>query len=143
MKIAAFTFVQDDDPFIPVWERYYTPQFDTVDRVKYNHAGKFDPGTALSQVITMFTKLLDGHDVVLFSDLDEMIVPNPNKYSGLRDYIEQRSPFDYIQTFGFDVIHAPGEDALDFSAPILPQRTKMIQNGLYSKPLITTRVLSW
>lgn len=142
MKCAVFTFIEDDDPLLPVWERYYPQYFDTVDRVQYK--GEFDPEIAIGMVKNKFLELLQSHDVVMFSDIDEIVIPNPHKYNGLRDYIENmlEEGKEFAQAFGFDVIHN-GEPPLDLGRPILPQRNHMSANKMYSKPLITTKMLQW
>jgi len=139
MRIAALTFYENDDVFMPVWERYYTPQVDTVHKVKW-HTPDFDPTRIAKYLVDVAKELLRDHDALIYADLDEFIVPDPDKYTGLREYVELMTT-DVAYTKGYDVLHTG--KPLDLSKPILAQRELMSFSEYYCKPLIIKHPVPW
>ena len=53
---------------------------------------------------------------MLFCDTDEFIVPDPDRYAGLKEYIEARTDegINAVGSLGFNVVHNVGvEPPLD------------------------------
>ncbi len=66
--------------------------------------------------------LLQNYDAVIYTDCDEILVPNLGIYSDLKDYIE-KNDFDYVTAVGMNVLHMiDREDPLRLDQPILQQR---------------------
>jgi len=127
MKIAAFTMVHNEAQLLPVWLSYYQRYFDslyvlddrstddTIKKCKKKYKFEVVP---LSQhdfsylewrVMTVReqqSKLLSEYDWVLFSDTDEIVIPDPQKFKGLRDYISQLKK-DFVSCTGRVVVHLP------------------------------------
>lgn len=143
MRIAALTSFVDDDVFIPIWERYYAPLFDYTEKIQLHDFGTQNNNSIVRQRIS---EVIRDYDVLMYCDLDELIIPDPLKYANLREYIERRfadKELPNVVTSGHDVIHTKGLPPLDFSKPILPQRERMRKNDFYTKPLITRIMLKW
>ena len=86
--------------------------------------GKFN-STRMAVVGNLGRSLLQLYDVVLFCDTDEFIVPDPDQYAGLREYVEARSGdgLNAVGSLGFNVVHDVGsEPPLDLDKPLLGQR---------------------
>jgi len=163
MKIAAFTMVHNEAQLLPVWLSYYQRYFDslyvlddrstddTIKKCKKKYKFEVVP---LSQhdfsylewrVMTVReqqSKLLSEYDWVLFSDTDEIVIPDPQKFKGLRDYISQLKK-DFVSCTGRVVVHLPEEAPMNFSAPILPQRKKWLDDIASYKPLLSRVPLRW
>lgn len=143
MRLTAITYVQDDDPLLPVWERYYKPQADAVHFIDGSKdVDDFNPDKLIYKIQNEIAKILKGCNAIVFADLDEYIVPDPDKYAGLRDYVERMTD-NVAFTHGYDVIHAPGEAPINWKIGVLSQRTKMVFNRLYCKPLIAKTPQPW
>src|SRR5580692_8702285 len=114
MSVAAFTFVYNESVNLPIWLRYYGSNFGSknlyvIDRESTDgstsNLGEVSrisiPRTAFdeyrrAEFISSFqNSLLQSYDTVIFTDTDEIIVPDLAMYSGLNDYIS-RNDFDYV-----------------------------------------------
>lgn len=71
----------------------------------------------------MQLNLLKSYQKVLFTECDEIIFPNPDKYDGLDDYISQFHKHT-IRCYGHNMIHQRDKESADFdlSKPVLEQR---------------------
>lgn len=94
-------------------------------------------------------KLLEKYNWVLFAHADEFIVPDPNKYRGLGDYI-RRCEKDYVFCSGYDILQMYqekdgelDEPALDLTKSILKQRKYWLPTKSYCKPLLSRVPLNW
>lgn len=69
--------------------------------------------------------LLACYDYVIFADVDEFLVPDPNEFDGLLEFIRARSDRDVIAGMALNVVHfAEVEPAgIDPDRPILDQRS--------------------
>jgi hypothetical protein len=95
------------------------------------------------------SNLLKEYMWVLFAHCDEFVVPDPEKYRNLNDYIKQCKK-DYVFCNGYDVLHmyeeadkVPNEPELDLNKPILPQRKYWLPTLSYCKPLLSKIPLVW
>jgi hypothetical protein len=163
-KRAAFTIVQNEPLFLPLWLQYYGRYFDQADLYVLDHNSD-DGSTAevgtrcnllrvhrdksfdhawLNATVTAFqTFLLQSYQRVLFAEADEIVVAEPTEYDGLDDYIE-RCPHPVARCTGFEVVHYPDEEPpLHFDRPVLAQRHYWHASGVYSKPLLSAVPMSW
>jgi hypothetical protein len=161
---AAFTIVQNEPLFLPLWLDHYGRYFDRTDLYVLDHdtedGSTAEAGTRcnvlrvhrdksfdhawLNATVTAFqTFLLHSYERVLFAEADEMVVADPAHYDGLDDYIE-RCPDPVARCTGFEVVHYPDEEPpLQFDRPLLAQRNYWHASRLYSKPLLSAVPMSW
>jgi hypothetical protein len=162
---AAFTIVQNESVFLPLWLEYYSRYFAPGDLYVLDHDSD-DGSTAglfarcnvlqvhrdrsfdhawLNATVTAFqTFLLRSYERVLFVEADEFVVADPAFYDGLHDYIEQcRVPL--ARCTGFEVVHYPDEEPpIDFhQRPLLKQRRYWHASRKYSKPLLSSAPTVW
>lgn len=163
-KRAAFTIVQNEPVFLPLWLEYYGRYFDGSDIYVLDHDSadgsterlgtrcqllrvhrekSFDHAWLRSTVAAFQAFLLQSYESVLFTEADEFVLADPSSYSGLDDYVE-RCRNRVARCAGFHVVHYPAEEpALHFDKPILEQRKYWHASRMYSKPLLSTIPLSW
>ena len=163
-KCAAFTIVQNEPVFLPLWLRYYGRYFDRTDLYVLDHnsddgstAGpwahcnllrvhrdkSFDHAWLNGTVAAFQAFLLRSYERVLFAESDEIVAADPAHYAGLDDYIE-RCHDPVTRCTGFEVVHYPDEEsALRFDRPILAQRRYWHASRMYCKPLLSSVPMSW
>jgi hypothetical protein len=160
---CAFTIVQNESFFLPRWLDYYGRHFDAADLFVLDHQTTDGSTTGLEgrcQVIRVHRSmsfdhywlkrtverfqafLLTSYETVLFAEADEFILPHPERYRGLADYI-RRMPGPLARCTGFEVVHDPSEPALRPAEPLLRQRTHWHPSALYSKTLLARHPLTW
>jgi hypothetical protein len=162
---AVFTIVQNEPVFMPLWLRYYGRHFDPADVYVLDHDST-DGSTAAAHGVANVVKvyrdvsfdhtwltgivedfqafLLRSYDAVLFAEADEFVVPDPERYAGIGDYMEQLDGLS-ARCSGYNVVHyADEEPPLSFDRPILRQRRYWHQSPQwYSKRLLSRVPLSW
>jgi hypothetical protein len=163
MKTAAFTIWFNDLPMLDLWLKYYSKYFDDLyvicsatkdeyvpfleERKKkynlnYERVGDLsDTRIANEKVKETQIKLLENHEWVIYSNLDEIIATNPKKYSDLKDFMN-RYKRDWLHCFAYDVIEWE-EPPIDFTKPILQQRKYWVKNYNMNKVLISRVPLKW
>lgn len=159
LRIAAITFCRDEGRMLPLWIRYYGQQLgvDNLYVVDDNsedgstddlpcdvlhippiRGGKFNT-TRMAMVGNLGRSLLELYDVVMFCDTDEFIVPDPDRWAGLKEYVEARTDdgLNAVGSLGFNVVHHVGaEPPLDLTRPLLGQRQLAKFLPLMCKPAI-------
>jgi len=160
---AAFTVVQNEPDFLPVWLAHYGRYFDAEDIYVLDHdsadgstrgleaqchvfpvhrAASFDHDWLRSTVERFQALLLASYDTVLFAEVDELIVVDPARHAGLGDYIGRlRAPA--ARCTGFEIVHHPSEPPVRLDEPILSQRAYWHPSKTYSKCLIARTPLAW
>ena len=162
MKIAALTYVYNENVNLPIWRRYYGANFgeenlfvvdresddgSTVDlgaanRIRVPRVA-FDDWKKVAMINALHTALLQSFDCVLVTDCDEFVIPDPEKYSGLRSYIETNKP-KVMYCIGLNVRHIITHEApLDLTKPILGQRRFANFHIRASKPAISSVPTRW
>jgi len=163
---AILVMVQNEDIFLPIWLEYYSKYFDGEDiyvldhnttdgsvekckrsfefrTIRLDYPYSFDHLWFQFIINHMQKKLLTFYEYVLFTDCDEIILPNRKKYDGLNDYIDKMEK-DYVRCKGYELIHvrmlerpfSPGES-------VLSQRRFWRLNKRFSKPLLSRIPLDW
>jgi hypothetical protein len=162
-KIAAFTTTYNDPTFLPIWLQYYaealggaqnlfvldhgsddgsTANLGLANRVRVPRE-HFDEDQRCTFVNRFQASLLCYFDVVIFSDPDEILVADPEKFSGLDQFIKLRCD-QFVTAIGIDVQHLPdSEYAIVFGLPILSQRRYVRFAADYCKTLISRIPLVW
>lgn len=160
-KKAVFTIVRNESKLLPMWYNYYSTQYAKSDIYVLDH-GSIDGCTNgmnakfLNHDITQdFTwlqkvtsdyqnKLLESYESVLFTNVDEFICANPEKYENLSDFLA-RNKNDVFRCHGYEVLHFYKEEAdLDLTKKPLGQRSWWYRNDqVYGKPLLSRRSFKW
>jgi len=162
MNIAAITFVYNETVNLPIWLRYYGRNFGSENlyvidresndgstsnlglstRIRLPHDA-FDEYKKTNFVSYLHHALLQNYDAVIYTDCDEILVPNLGLYSDLRDYIE-KNDFDYVTAVGMNVLHMiDREDPLRLDQPILQQRKFAKFWSVLCKTLISRVPIVW
>lgn len=157
---AALTIVRNESLFFPIWLRYYSRFFAPDDIYVLDHQStdgstsgegfvripvEHDTVDHRWMVRTMEAhqhELIQRYDVVLVTDVDEIVAPRP-EVGTLGDYID-RFGERFVNCLGYELIHMVDREApYDPSRPILEQRGYWFANDIYDKPAIATEPISW
>jgi hypothetical protein len=160
---AVFTIAQNEIRFLPLWLGHYRRDFDAADIYVLDHGSTDGSTESLDQhcnVVAVHREksfdhmwlkgtvedfqafLLRSYETVLFAEVDEFVVADPDRYAGLGAYIEGlREPAACCT--GYSVVQHPEEPPLRFDAPVLPQRRYWHRSPKYSKRLIGRIPLAW
>jgi hypothetical protein len=157
MSSAVFTIAQDEIDLLPLWVahyRHYAPEAalyvlnhdsmgdadwylrnmsDDITVVPVHHADSFDYDW-LARVVEDFAAfLLRSHDTVGFSEVDELLMPDPALYATLHE-LTAATTEPFLKSAGWCVVHHyPQEPALEWEKPILAQRLHWYPAQRYSK----------
>lgn len=171
---AIFTSVKKDKYF-PVWIKYYSQFFRHIFVID-NEPDIEDPFIKEASEKYQFTvikdypnpeydlqkwnsvirdtqrALLEKYKWVLYTDADEIVVPDPEKYKDLGEYINKCNK-DFVFCSGYNVLQMYNEPEstdkelneppLDLSLPILKQRKFWWYEYGYNKPLLSRVPLNW
>jgi hypothetical protein len=151
--------VKNEHVFLPIWLKYYSKYFNAEDiyvidhdsddgsleeclkRYKFNvikvHHEFYSDIWKCKTTYQKQAELLQRYEYVLFTDADEIVIPNPSKYRDLKDYIT-RHDSDCVASSAYELIHLrERESPIDLSRPILEQRKYWYFNSFYNKsPLL-------
>lgn len=135
MKVL-YTYLYKDSYWEPFWREYYSPFFDTIIDYQLETDKKFDD----EHVARMFNKeianLLKGGNTVMRVDVDEIVVPNPEKYKDLGDYLDKFKGQAVCCT-GYHLIEMPYDKKLDIKKKLTDQRRYWVRDSVYDKAVIT------
>lgn len=157
---AVLTVVRNEAIFFPIWLRYYSQFFAPEDiyvldhqttdgstdrdgfvRIPVEHEG-WDIRWVGRLIEHHQRRLFESYDVVLVTDVDEIVAPNP-EMGTLRDYID-RFDEEFVNCLGYEIIHMrKTEPAFDPSRPVLAQRDHWFANDGYCKPLLSSTPTEW
>ncbi len=144
-NIAVVTMTRDEGQMLKRWVSYYgeavgrsnlvifddnsvdgsTDNLDcTVHRLpKFPGGKKFIPAR-MKLANGIAAGLLACYDYVIFADVDEFLIPDPDEFDGLLDFIRARPNSDVIAGMALNVVHHAGvEGDIDPERPILDQRS--------------------
>jgi Glycosyl transferase family 2 len=162
MKIAALTMAYNEPVFLPIWRQYYgqalgedhlfvvdhgsddrsADNVGAANRVRIPR-GEVDEDQRCTFIGRFQASLLCYYDVIIFSDTDEILVPDPGTYSGLTDFVARRCE-QFVTAIGLEVQHLTDTEAdIDLSRPILAQRRYVQFAPEYCKPLVSRIPLVW
>jgi len=163
MKIACFTIVRNEQIRLPIWYKYYS-QFFSDEHIYIIDNGSEQPlkiGSTnfstlsfhgmdherINKHVKEFQKeLLKKYDWVIFAEVDEFLVVDPD-HGNLLSFMEEydKKPEVMIhKARGYNVIHSKTEEPpLDLSKPVLGQRKYWRQTSSYDKPLISRISIDW
>jgi hypothetical protein len=157
---AIITMVHNEPVFLPVWLRYYSRFFAPPDiyvfdnetsdgstdrdgfvRIPVEHP-TVDHTWMVRTIEGLQQELLDRYDVVVVTDVDEIIAPVPVRGT-LGEYLD-RFDEDWVNCLGYELLHLRDrEPALRLDRPILDQRRYWFFNGGYDKAAVTMAPTRW
>jgi hypothetical protein len=162
MKIAAITMVYNEPDFLPIWLRYYEKQVGLENCYVIDH-GTDDGSTASYQdlaiirlprtplddaksaglVSSVVSFLLSTYDVVIHTDVDEIVFPDPRRYSSLAAFCASNKS-KVITAHGFEICQVPDmEPRIDVDRPILQQRSWVKFSAAMCKPVMVRKPVTW
>lgn len=164
-RVAALTMARDEADMLPRWVEYYGGQLGVENLIVLddNSADGSTDGLACPvlplpawQWNQSWAKarralangisagLLSCYDMVLFADVDEFLVPDPNRYQGLLDYLAANRDNDVIAPLALNVLHDPdSEPPVDPSRPVLAQRRFVKFAPGMCKPMVKRVPAEW
>lgn len=157
---ALITMVHNEPVFLPIWLGYYSRFFDEADiyvfdnesddgstdrpgfvRIPVRH-GRVDHAWMLRTIQELQHELLDRYDVVLVTDVDEIVAPNP-AWGTLGEYLD-RFDEEWVNCLGYELLHVRDEEPpLRLEEPILAQRHYWYFNDAYNKAALATELMEW
>lgn len=157
---AVITIVNNEPVFLPIWLRYYSRFFasediyvldnestdDAIDaggfkRISVSREG-LDNLWMVGTVESLQRELLDSYEVVVFTDVDELIAPAPSLGS-LGDYMDHFDE-EWVNCLGYEMLHMrDSEPPLRPDQPIMAQRRYWFYNDAYDKAAVTSAPISW
>lgn len=138
MKRVVVTFAHDNSTYTKLWQRYYKNHFDRLIIVKTGDALKTDWNATTHMINDIQHDLLKYYDLVCFTDMDEFLIPDPDKYKSLDEYLDTvKDPV--VRCTGYNVMQTAKEKQLDLTKPILAQRKYWSPDELYNKYVILTK----
>ena len=152
--------VHNEPVFLPIWLGYYSRFFrpediyvldnDTTDgstlgsgfvRVPVAHES-VDHTWMVRTVEGLQHELLDDRDVVVVTDVDEIIAPVP-QFGSLGDYLD-RFDEEWVNCLGYELLHLKDrEPPFDPRRSVMSQRHHWFPNGGYDKAAVATTPMTW
>lgn len=165
-RIAAITSVRNDPGFLPRWIAYYgavlgpenlfviidghdqpVPDAPMVNvlRVPFVSRPRARGDKARAARATgLAHALLTSFDLVLGTDVDEFLVPDPRTGQGLAAYLSDQRIKTSLSAVGLDVVqHMHSEGPLDPARPVLAQRQFAKLSDRYTKASVLARPVRW
>lgn len=163
--LAAVTMVFNEETFLPVWLRHYGDQIGPENCFVLDH-GSTDGSTRppsvqgasvvriprspqddtlrCSFVSDFCASLLSWYDAVIYTDVDELLVPDPAVHGSLLAYAAGVGEGDVVTALGFDVVQVPDlEPALDWTGRLALQRDWIRFSSAMCKPVLIRRRVAW
>jgi hypothetical protein len=157
---AVVTIVHNESVFLPIWLNYYTRSFAPQDiyvldnqssdgstdrngfvRIPVEH-DEVDHRWMVETVQALQHELLERYDIVLVTDVDEVVIPHP-RAGTLSEYLDR---FDeaWVNCLGYELLHMrKSEPPLRLDRPILDQRHHWFHNDGYDKAALATVPMRW
>jgi len=152
--------VHNEPVFLPIWLGWYGRFFRPEDMYVLDNEtsdgstdrdgfvripverGEVDHTWMVRTIEALQHDLVDRYDVVLVTDVDEIVTPVP-EWGSLGDYLD-RFDEEYVNCLGYEVVHRPGEEPpLDLRRPVLDQRGWWFFNDGYDKAALATVPMRW
>jgi hypothetical protein len=160
--LAIMTMVYNESFNLPIWIRHYrriapsatlfvidhgsddgsTQHLQGVHKIPMPRDKADDVERALA-VSSLQHGFLRYYETVIYTDCDELLVPDPAKSATLDEYLG-RTRYEYASPIGLNVIHmVENEPPLDPTRPLLLQRRFCQFASPLCKPLISRVPLKW
>jgi hypothetical protein len=161
-KVAAVTMVYNEIEYLPIWLRHYGRHVGPENCFVVDHGSEDGSTNAIGQANRVriprspydpfkqsffnsdfCSSLLHWYDWVIYSDVDELMLPDPRVASTLREYCLRDLP-EVVNAIGLNTIHVPDrEPDIDLARPISEQRSYVFINSSMCKPLLIRRPVRW
>ena len=161
-SLAIVTMVYNESFNLPIWIRHYrriapSAALFVIDHGSDDGSTEHLPGVSkipvprdkLDEIDRVFlvSSLQHGflryYDVVIYTDCDELLVPDPAIASTLDAYLS-RTDYPYASPIGLNLLHMIDiEPPLDLTRPILRQRRYCQFASQLCKPVITRVPVNW
>jgi len=132
---AIITLADPEALWNKVWHDYYSQFFNCLFGVDWVNDYKSQIVLHSEELDTMVEYLLGRFEIVMTTCLDEIVVPDPEKYKDLGDYMDKMG--DVARCTGYHVMEMPGDEPLDRKNKVTRQRGFWIHDPLYDKPVIS------
>ncbi len=167
MSVAFVTMVYNDEVFLDFWLRYYDKHTSRENMHVITHgphktAHEVAKGCVITEcprdpndpsmergrfqyIVDYCSALTESYDRVIYNDVDELIVLDPEYGDDLVSYLENIPEEHTVVTpVGVEIIHRPDLEAdYDHSRPLLSQRKFSRLNAWFCKPCITNAPIIW
>ena len=160
VRVAALTMAHNEPFLVPLWVRHYVREVGAAHCYLIDHGsddgstdglpievlprprGVRDENERVAVVSAVVGELLRRYDVVLHTDIDELLVADPLRFRSLADYAATAP--DVTTALGLDLHHIPDEEpAFDASRPIGAQRRWVRFAAAMCKPALVRRQVAW
>ena len=131
--VAAVTMAYNEPVFLPLWANYYGSQFGNDHCYVVDHGSDdgsteglaginvvriprspMHDGKRANFISNFVSALLEWYDTVIYTDVDEILIPDPNEFRSLSDFC-WRSDLPVVTAIGLDVYQMPHEKPIDLS----------------------------
>jgi hypothetical protein len=103
----------------------------------------YDPSAQSAFNSTFCSSLLRYYDYVLYTDVDEFVVPDPKVADTISNYCRRPLP-PVVSMIGLNIVHLPGEEpAWDAERPLLAQRRFVQFTSSMCKPTLIRQPVIW
>jgi hypothetical protein len=157
---ALITMVHNEPVFLPIWLGYYSRFFGPEDiyvfdnetddgstqrdgfvRIPVRH-NRVDHTWMLNTIQDLQHELLERYDMVLVTDVDEIVGPDPS-WGTLGEYLD-RFDEEWVNCLGYELLHVRDEEPpLQLDQPILSQRRYWYFNDAYNKAALASVPMEW
>jgi Glycosyl transferase family 2 len=157
---ALITMVHNEPVFLPIWLGYYSRFFVPEDiyvfdnesddgsterdgfvRLPVRH-NRVDHRWMVRKIQDLQHELLDRYDMVLVTDVDEIVAPDP-RWGTLGEYLD-RFDEEWVNCLGYELLHVRDkEPPLRLEEPILSQRHHWYFNDAYNKAALASAPMDW
>lgn len=161
-RLAAITMVYNEREYLPLWLRHYGRQVGLENCYVVDHGSDdgstaaiapanlvriprspYDPHKQSAFNSDFCSSLLHWYDRIIYSDVDELVMPDPRVTPTLVDYCMRDLP-DIVNAIGLNSLHIAEHEAdIDLTRPISEQRPYVFINSSMCKPLLTRRPVLW
>ena len=160
-KLAALTMVYNESMMLPIWAKHYARQVGADHCYVVDHGSTepvlVPPGmnvvrlprsphddTRRARFISKLShSLLEYYDWIIYTDVDELVLADPQKYSFLPNFCDSLES-SVISAIGFDVQQVPLlEPSLKLDQPVGQQRGWARFTSAMCKPVLTCQPLDW
>ena len=119
-----------------------TDDLGDVNKITLPHDA-FDDQAKTAFINRLQQGLLEYYDTVIYTDADELVVPDPAVHPDLRMYLE-RKECDYVSCVGLNVVQILTQEApLDLTKPLLQQRRFAKFSSAECKPSVSRVPMNW
>ncbi len=161
-KVAAVTMVFNEPVYLPIWLAHNARQVGIENCYVIDH-GSTDGGTANLGACNVIhiprspydpakqsewnsnfcSSLLTWFDWVIYSDVDEILMADPNVAATLVEYCRRPLP-EVVTAVGLNTLHLVDEEpTIDLSRPVSEQRPYVFACASMCKPLLIKRRVVW